>query len=250
GPRPRPGAAPALRGAHPVRGGRSGAGARRRPGDRCRLRGPAGGPGLPDRRGLRRDRLPPRPLSARRPAVLRRARRGRGRAAGVGGGHLAGEQGRRGRARRRRAAGATGAGGGGRVSEEPLTVEVDPRSPVPPYEQIRTRLLELVRTGALAPGTRLPPIRQLAGDLGVAPNTVARAYRELEAAGVLSSRRRHGTTVTPEAAERARPEAAHGGGGAGGPTLEAAARAYLERARRLGRTLDEAVEELRRIGGE
>ncbi|MFC7742715.1 GntR family transcriptional regulator [Nocardiopsis composta] len=91
------------------------------------------------------------------------------------------------------------------MSEEPLTVEVDPRSPVPPYEQIRTRLLELVRTGALAPGTRLPPIRQLAGDLGVAPNTVARAYRELEAAGVLSSRRRHGTTVTPEAAERARP---------------------------------------------
>ncbi|MBB5434455.1 GntR family transcriptional regulator [Nocardiopsis composta] len=139
------------------------------------------------------------------------------------------------------------------MSEEPLTVEVDPRSPVPPYEQIRTRLLELVRTGALAPGTRLPPIRQLAGDLGVAPNTVARAYRELEAAGVLSSRRRHGTTVTPEAAERARPGVARGGapvGGAGGPTLEAAARAYLEQARRLGRTLDEAVEELRRIGGE
>jgi len=58
-----------------------------------------------------------------------------------------------------------------------------------------------VRTGALPVGTRLPPIRQLAGDLGLAAGTVARVYRELETAGVLSTARRAGTVVAavPEA---------------------------------------------------
>ncbi|MFL1381549.1 GntR family transcriptional regulator, partial [Nocardiopsis protaetiae] len=68
-----------------------------------------------------------------------------------------------------------------------MIIEVNEQSPVPPYEQIRGRIVELVLSGELPPGTRLPSIRQLAGDLAVAPNTVARAFRELEAVGVLAS---------------------------------------------------------------
>ena len=72
----------------------------------------------------------------------------------------------------------------------------DPGSPVPPYEQVRAQLARQVQTGELAPGTRLPTVRRLAGDLGLAVNTVARAYRELEAAGLVETRGRNGTVVT------------------------------------------------------
>lgn len=60
-------------------------------------------------------------------------------------------------------------------------VRVDTTSQVPPYEQIRAQLAALIVTGRLAEGDRLPTVRQLATDLGLAPGTVARAYRELEA---------------------------------------------------------------------
>ena len=61
-----------------------------------------------------------------------------------------------------------------------MILEVDPRSAVPPYEQLREQVTALVLAGALTPGDRLPSIRQLANDLGLAGGTVARAYRELE----------------------------------------------------------------------
>ena len=61
-----------------------------------------------------------------------------------------------------------------------MNIEVNTRSAVPHYEQIRSQVTRAVLTGSIAPGTRLPTIRQLAGDLGLATNTVARAYRELE----------------------------------------------------------------------
>ena len=72
---------------------------------------------------------------------------------------------------------------------------VDPASPTPPFEQLRSRVVELVQDGELPAGARLPTVRRLAGDLGIAPNTVARAYRELEQAGVIETRGRHGTYV-------------------------------------------------------
>jgi GntR family transcriptional regulator len=75
-------------------------------------------------------------------------------------------------------------------------VTVDVTSPVPPYEQIRLQLAELIRHGVVPEGDRLPTVRQLAGDLGLAVGTVARAYRELELAGLVRSRRGAGTTVT------------------------------------------------------
>lgn len=75
-------------------------------------------------------------------------------------------------------------------------ISYDPRSPVPPYEQVRAQLARQVQAGELAPGTRLPSVRRLAGDLGLAVNTVARAYRELEQAGLVATRGRNGTVVT------------------------------------------------------
>jgi DNA-binding transcriptional regulator YhcF (GntR family) len=67
--------------------------------------------------------------------------------------------------------------------------------PTPPYEQLRRQLAELIRYGVLAPGDRLPPLRQLAADLGLAAGTVARTYRELGVAGMVVSRRGGGTRV-------------------------------------------------------
>ena len=111
-------------------------------------------------------------------------------------------------------------------------IEVDTASPVPPYEQIRAQLTALIESGELAEGARLPAIRQLAGDLGLAPGTVARAYRELEAAGRVVSRVRHGTTV----AARIRPTAAQSRA-----RLAEAANTYALAARALGLTRDQAV---------
>src|SRR5512133_1914396 len=68
-------------------------------------------------------------------------------------------------------------------------------SSVPPYEQIRSQVVAHVSAEHLRVGDRLPTIRALASDLGVAAGTVARAYRELEQSGVVATRRRTGTVV-------------------------------------------------------
>jgi len=75
-------------------------------------------------------------------------------------------------------------------------ITVDNSSPVPPFEQVRAQLATQIADGLLVPGTRLPTVRQLADDLGLAVNTVARSYRELEAAGMVETRGRGGTVVT------------------------------------------------------
>ena len=74
-------------------------------------------------------------------------------------------------------------------------VEIDTASAVPPFEQLRVQVAAMVSSGALAPGAKLPTVRQLATDLGLAPGTVGRTYRELEADGVITTRGRHGTFV-------------------------------------------------------
>jgi DNA-binding transcriptional regulator YhcF (GntR family) len=76
-----------------------------------------------------------------------------------------------------------------------VIVEVDTASAVPVYEQIRAQVSVMIASGLLPAGRQLPPVRQLAADLGLAVNTVARAYRELEAQGLVTSRVRHGTVV-------------------------------------------------------
>jgi DNA-binding transcriptional regulator YhcF (GntR family) len=81
-----------------------------------------------------------------------------------------------------------------------MDIVIDTGSPTPPYEQIRLRIAELAAAGALPAGTKLPPVRTLAATLGLAANTVARAYRELETAGLVETRGRLGTVVTARAA--------------------------------------------------
>lgn len=83
-----------------------------------------------------------------------------------------------------------------------MMIDVDPTSNVPIYLQIVEAVQRLVATGQLRPGDQLPTVRQLAVDLRVNPNTVARAYLELDRKGVISSQQGRGTYVTrqPDAA--------------------------------------------------
>ncbi len=74
-------------------------------------------------------------------------------------------------------------------------LKIDAKPDMPLFEQVRIRVIAAVREGALPAGTRLPTVRELAGQLGLAVNTVARAYRELEAAGIVETRGRLGSFV-------------------------------------------------------
>lgn len=83
-------------------------------------------------------------------------------------------------------------------------IVIDLETGTPPYEQVQTQISSLIAVGSLQPGTRLPTVRALAADLGVAAGTVARAYKELEASGMVTTNRRQGTVVaaapvTPQA---------------------------------------------------
>jgi GntR family transcriptional regulator len=115
-----------------------------------------------------------------------------------------------------------------------VILEIDPASAVPPYEQVRQGVTALVLGGALRPGARLPSIRQLADDLALASGTVARAYRELEADGIVTTRGRHGTVVTG-APDHAAPPA----------ELLTAARRYADQAAGAGASLDDALAAVR-----
>ncbi|KRB46215.1 GntR family transcriptional regulator [Terrabacter sp. Root181] len=76
-----------------------------------------------------------------------------------------------------------------------LDIVVDPASHEAAFEQVRAQVEASIRSGRLVPGDRLPTVRALAADLGLATNTVARAYKELEAAGLVETRSRAGTVV-------------------------------------------------------
>lgn len=78
----------------------------------------------------------------------------------------------------------------------PRWLKLEPASSVPPFEQIKQVILAAANSGKAAVGTRLPPVRTLAAHLGIAANTVARAYRELEQAGAVETRGRAGTIIT------------------------------------------------------
>jgi DNA-binding transcriptional regulator YhcF (GntR family) len=105
---------------------------------------------------------------------------------------------------------------------------VDPRSAVPPFEQLRVQLLEQVQSGELAFGAKLPTVRRLAEDLGLAPGTIARTYRELEQNGIIQTRGRNGTFVAWSRDEAER-------------LVQDAASAYADRIRSLGFDSDRAV---------
>jgi DNA-binding transcriptional regulator YhcF (GntR family) len=113
-----------------------------------------------------------------------------------------------------------------------VIIAVDPASHVPPFEQVRSQLEQLADDGTLPAGHRLPTVRRMADDLGLAANTVARAYRELEQAGVVETRGRHGTFVAVRGADVER-AAAH------------AAAQYAKAVRGLGLGAEHAVELVR-----
>ena len=90
-------------------------------------------------------------------------------------------------------------------------IVIDSTSPVPPFEQLRAQLARQIQDHTLAVGTRLPTIRRLAADLGLAVNTVGRAYRQLEEAGLIETRGPAGSFVSAsgeQGRERARRAAA------------------------------------------
>ncbi len=74
-------------------------------------------------------------------------------------------------------------------------VKLDEKSTVVPYQQVREQILRAISEGRIAPGTKLPSVRALAGTLGLAVNTVAKVYKELELQGAVVTRGRHGTVV-------------------------------------------------------
>lgn len=89
-----------------------------------------------------------------------------------------------------------------------ITINVRTDTDVPPFEQVRARIAEQVNDRSLPVGTKLPTVRGLAAELGIAANTVAKAYRELEQAGLIETRGRGGTFVSGERSERLAAEAA------------------------------------------
>jgi GntR family transcriptional regulator len=120
-------------------------------------------------------------------------------------------------------------------------VVVDTALETPPYQQIVDQVRALIERGELAPATVLPTVRQLAGDLGVAPNTVARAYAELQEDGWIVSDGRRGTHVAPRvpsADKRVR-----------GRALREAVAKLVTSLRHRGYSANEIGEELRRTLG-
>jgi DNA-binding transcriptional regulator YhcF (GntR family) len=79
-----------------------------------------------------------------------------------------------------------------------IDMKIDSASATPPFEQLREALISQIIEGKLAPGTKLPAVRALATQLGLAANTVARSYKELEAAGFVQTHGRGGTTVASQ----------------------------------------------------
>jgi DNA-binding transcriptional regulator YhcF (GntR family) len=124
-----------------------------------------------------------------------------------------------------------------------MMLSVDTESAVPPFEQIRAQISQLAASGELPTGTRLPSIRQLSADLGLAPGTVGRAYRELETDGVISARGRHGSFISgrPTTRKTAPAEAARSN------PLRQAAADYARTAAQLGATASETVQTLAQL---
>ncbi|MFE4834227.1 GntR family transcriptional regulator [Arthrobacter sp. NPDC056691] len=123
-------------------------------------------------------------------------------------------------------------------------ISVDVGSPTPPYEQIRLQISALIAAGGLTAGTRLPAVRSLAADLGLAAGTVARAYKELEQSGLIETRRRNGTVVVglPAYVET---DSGPSGGGEAAAELGAAVEHLIQVAAKAGLSDEELLALLR-----
>jgi GntR family transcriptional regulator len=117
-----------------------------------------------------------------------------------------------------------------------MIVSVNRDSVEPPNEQLTRQFTRLIAAGQLERGARLPTVRQLASDLGVAPNTVARCYNDLELCGLIVTNGRHGTSVASgpdQAKARLRDE------------LLRAAQSFVELARSSGASGEETLRAVR-----
>jgi GntR family transcriptional regulator len=121
-----------------------------------------------------------------------------------------------------------------------MHIRISPNDGVPIYLQIVNQVKYLVAAGRLAPGDELPPIRTLAEQLVINPNTVARAYRELEVAGVVEKRGTTGTFVSAAGSPLARRERVR--------ILTERIDALLAEARQLGFDADELFDLIRQRG--
>jgi DNA-binding transcriptional regulator YhcF (GntR family) len=107
-------------------------------------------------------------------------------------------------------------------------IRIDADSAVPPFEQVRSQFAKQIVDRTLPVGAKLPTVRALAADLGLAVNTVARSYRELEEAGLVETRGRAGTFVSA-AGQHSR------------IVVQRAAHEYAAKAKALGLDAEEAL---------
>ncbi len=119
------------------------------------------------------------------------------------------------------------------LSDIAIDIAIDHAGPVAPYEQIRDQVVAAITAGRLPTGARLPTVRRLAADLGLAVNTVSKAYRALETEGHVVTQGRNGTVVQAGHAHQ-------------GDPVGAAAAALVAAARTAGLDLPEAIGILRR----
>jgi GntR family transcriptional regulator len=119
----------------------------------------------------------------------------------------------------------------------PFAISVDLKSGVPIYRQIIDQVKSAMATGTLGPGDRLPTVRQLSVDLSVNPNTVSRAYNELELTGLVETHMGSGTYIGNKRVERDEVEQRR--------MLEQICQEFLSRASSHGFTLDDLLDNLR-----
>jgi DNA-binding transcriptional regulator YhcF (GntR family) len=127
-------------------------------------------------------------------------------------------------------------------SNSAFKFRLDLRSGVPVYRQIIDQVRAGIASGTLSAGDQLPTVRQLAVDLAINPNTVLRAYRELELGGMLETQQGTGTFITQKKVRRDEAERAR--------QLSQLAGEFLSRAGAAGFTVQELLEQLREMAPE
>ncbi len=114
---------------------------------------------------------------------------------------------------------------------------IDPASGVPFYRQIIDQIKYAIARGELRPGDQLPTVRQLAVDLAINPNTVGKAYSQLEILGILQTQQGSGTFISPQKVEVSELERQE--------KLDSLCREFITSAASYGFTLNELIEALR-----
>ena len=124
--------------------------------------------------------------------------------------------------------------GGANSTPKPFRITLDLKSGIPVYRQIDDQVMLGIVSGILGPGDQLPTVRQLAVDLSINPNTVVRAYRELESRGIIETHQKTGTFIGRSKLDRSDVERQR--------QLDQLARSFLTRAAEAGFTLKEIIQ--------